>query len=259
MRIGRASLLSRNSGFRYASGCCAITSSMYHQCYDSRFPGSAAIATTPGLDISIVIVAAPAQVLKAFFDADALGAWWQVAHSVTTPRALGPYAIEWTPTDFRDEVLGRLGGVFRGTVMQFDAGTRLFRRRLLLAAARRRSDRSDGARRSNARWPARIVASGTRLHVRQSGFEESARWRRYYEVVGQRLGARARVAAIAAGKMTVRLKPDTYAADVSGLSVRLQRTVWPTPRTDGCRARPTRHQPLAQLVGDLAPDGAAAP
>ena len=28
------------------------------------------------------------------------------------------------------------------------------------------------------------VASGTRLHVRQSGFEESDRWRRYYEVVG---------------------------------------------------------------------------
>ena len=71
--------------------------------------------TKPSLDISIVIVAAPAQVLKAFFDADALRAWWQVAHSLTTPRVLGPYAIEWNPTDFRDEVLGRLGGVFRGS------------------------------------------------------------------------------------------------------------------------------------------------
>ena len=28
------------------------------------------------------------------------------------------------------------------------------------------------------------LTSGTRLHVRQSGFEESARWRRYYEVIG---------------------------------------------------------------------------
>jgi hypothetical protein len=27
-------------------------------------------------------------------------------------------------------------------------------------------------------------AAGTRLHVRQSGFEESVRWRRYYEIVG---------------------------------------------------------------------------
>ena len=45
----------------------------------------------------------------ATFDADALGAWWQAAHSVTTPRALGVYAIEWASTDFRDEILGRLG------------------------------------------------------------------------------------------------------------------------------------------------------
>ena len=69
----------------------------------------------------IVVIEAPAgRVLQAFFDADALGTWWQVAHAVTTPRALGPYALEWGPTDFRDEVLGRLGGVFRGTVMQVD-------------------------------------------------------------------------------------------------------------------------------------------
>ena len=44
----------------------------------------------PALDQTIVIAAAPARVLKAFFDADALGAWWQVKRSVTTPRALGP-------------------------------------------------------------------------------------------------------------------------------------------------------------------------
>ena len=60
--------------------------------------------------------------LKAFFDADALGAWWQAARSVTTPRVLGAYAIEWASTDFEDDILGRLGGVFRGTVMQFDPG-----------------------------------------------------------------------------------------------------------------------------------------
>ena len=51
------------------------------------------------------------------------------ARSVTTPRALGPYAIEWRPTDFRDEILGRLGGVFRGTVMQFEPGAGILRRR----------------------------------------------------------------------------------------------------------------------------------
>ena len=46
--------------------------------------------------------------------------------SVTTPRVLGPYAIEWPPTDFRDDVLGRLGGVFRGTVVQFQLGQGFF-------------------------------------------------------------------------------------------------------------------------------------
>ena len=56
----------------------------------------------------MVIAAPSALVLKAFFEADALGAWWQVVHSVTTPRALGPYAVEWAPTEFRDDVLGRL-------------------------------------------------------------------------------------------------------------------------------------------------------
>src|SRR5439155_25775162 len=160
--------------------------SMYHQCYDPRFPGSHTIATqqaAPALDISIVIIAAPAQVLKAFFDADALGAWWQVAHSVTTPRALGPYAIEWNPTDFRDDLLGRLGGVFRGTVMQFDPGHGFFVADCFWLPP-------DGdpigpmALEVEVSLAGPDVASGTRLHVRQSGFEESARWRRYYEIIG---------------------------------------------------------------------------
>ena len=48
----------------------------------------------PSLDVTAVIAAPAARVLHAFFDAEALNAWWQVAHSVTTPRVLGPYAIE---------------------------------------------------------------------------------------------------------------------------------------------------------------------
>src|SRR6478672_1951234 len=80
----------------------------------------------PTLDLTTVIAAPAGRVLKAFFDADALGAWWQVSRSVTTPRPLGPYAIEWTPTEFRDEILGRLGGVFRGTVMEWRAGDGFF-------------------------------------------------------------------------------------------------------------------------------------
>ena len=76
----------------------------------------------PRLDVSATIAAPAGRVLRAFFDADALAAWWLATRSVTTPRVLGPYAVEWTATDFRDDVLGRLGGVFRGTIVQFQEG-----------------------------------------------------------------------------------------------------------------------------------------
>jgi uncharacterized protein YndB with AHSA1/START domain len=142
-----------------------------------------AIATR-GLDLSIVIAASTEQVLHAFFDAEAMVAWWQVAHSVTIPRMLGPYAVEWAPTDFRDDVLGRLGGVFHGTVMQFDAGQGFFVADCFWLPP-------DGdpigpmALEVTCTPAGPEVAAGTRLHVRQSGFEDSERWRRYYEIVGE--------------------------------------------------------------------------
>ena len=133
----------------------------------------------PSLDVSATIAAPPGRVLKAFFDPAALSAWWQVAHAVTTPRILGPYAIEWQPTDFRDEILGRLGGVFRGTVMQFQIGQGFFVADAFWLPP-------DGepigpmalevTLQGDARGP-------TRVRVTQTGFEESARWRRYYEVI----------------------------------------------------------------------------
>jgi len=140
----------------------------------------------PSLDVSVVIAAPAGRILKAFFDADALNAWWGVAHSVTSPRTLGPYVIEWPPTDFKDEVLGRLGGVFRGTVIQFDLGVGFFvadafwlppdgdpigpmALEVHVGPASPVNDAGDGA---------------THLRVTQKGFEESERWRRYYEVIG---------------------------------------------------------------------------
>jgi uncharacterized protein YndB with AHSA1/START domain len=138
---------------------------------------------TPGVDISIVIVASPNEVLRAFFDADSLRTWWQVKRSVTTPRAFGPYALEWGATDFRDDVLGRLGGVFRGIVMQCEPGHGFFLADCFWLPpdgdpigpmALEVSCAAEGA----------DPASGTRVHIRQSGFEEGARWRRYYDVAG---------------------------------------------------------------------------
>jgi uncharacterized protein YndB with AHSA1/START domain len=134
---------------------------------------------TPSLDVTAVIAAPPARILKAFFDADALGAWWSVAHSVTTPRALGAYAIEWSPTDFRDDVLGRLGGVFRGTVLQYTAETGFF-----VGDAYWLPPEGDPIGPMALEVTIKASDGATVVRVVQTGFEESPRWRRYYEVIG---------------------------------------------------------------------------
>jgi uncharacterized protein YndB with AHSA1/START domain len=135
---------------------------------------------TPSLDVSAVIAAPAGLVMKAFFDADALTAWWQVVRSVTTPRALGPYALEWAPTEFVDDVLGRLGGVFRGTVVHVEPG-----RGFLVADAFWLPPDGDpiGPMALEVTLKAE-AADATRLRVTQTGYEESTRWRRYYEVIG---------------------------------------------------------------------------
>ncbi len=79
-----------------------------------------------GFDFTIRIEASPAAILAAFFDTNALATWWDVATSVATPRPLGVYALEWRGTDASDGLLGRLGGVFHGTVIDFQAGRGFF-------------------------------------------------------------------------------------------------------------------------------------
>lgn len=139
--------------------------------------------------MSVEIKSPPGRILKAFFDADALGAWWQVLNSVTTPRALGPYAIEWKSTEFRDDVLGRLGGVFRGTVMQFDAGRGFFVADAFwippdgdpIGPMALEVTLTPVAQPAEAAGPADQTA--TTVRVLQTGFEDGPRWRRYYEIV----------------------------------------------------------------------------
>ena len=129
---------------------------------------------------SLTIAAPPAAVLDAFFDHEALATWWHVTRSLCVARPLGVYAIEWTPTEWKDDVLGRLGGAFRGTVNEFKAGREFF-----IADAYWLPP--DG----EAIGPMALEvalqpepAGGTRVRVTQTGYEESARWRRYYEVIG---------------------------------------------------------------------------
>jgi len=70
-------------------------------------------------DHTLDIAAEPAAIIAAFFDPAALSHWWTALRSVTAPRTLGVYAIEWVPTPFRDELFGPLGGVLYGTVMDY--------------------------------------------------------------------------------------------------------------------------------------------
>jgi uncharacterized protein YndB with AHSA1/START domain len=133
----------------------------------------------PGIDVESVIQAPAGRVLKAFFDPQALHAWFQVTHAVTIPRALGPYALEWPTTDFSDEVLGRLGGVLHGTVMQFEPQEGFF-----VAGVYWLPPDGDPIGPMALEVTCTPADAGTHVRVRQSGYEESERWRRYYELTG---------------------------------------------------------------------------
>ena len=121
---------------------------------------------------------APARVLSAFFDPQALSHWWRAVRSVTTARVLGVYAVEWAPSADADEVLGRLGGVFHGTVVEYIAGTQLF-----VADAWWLPPDGDPLGPMGLRGQCTTEGSGCRLHVHQAGYEDTPRWQRYYAVI----------------------------------------------------------------------------
>lgn len=129
-------------------------------------------------DHSLAIEAAPARILDAFFNSEDLASWWHVTRSLCLPRALGSYAVEWPATDWTDDALGRLGGAFRGTVVEFKPGREFF-----LADAYWLPP--DGEPIGPMALEASCTDLGGRaiLRVRQSGWENSRRWTRYYEIL----------------------------------------------------------------------------
>lgn len=138
----------------------------------------------PALDVelNVIVQAPPERVLNAFFDPADLTTWWHVIRSVTVPRTLGTYAVEWESTEHQDEVLGRLGGAFHGTVIDFRAGEEFF-------VADAYWTPPDG----EPIGPMALVVtctpqSGghiTRLAIRQSGDDDGVRWQRYFEIVAR--------------------------------------------------------------------------
>jgi uncharacterized protein YndB with AHSA1/START domain len=135
-------------------------------------------------DHSLAIAVPPRRILDAFFDAEDLASWWHVTRSLCHPRPLGSYAVEWPPTDWRDDVLGRLGGAFRGTVIEFKPGREFF-------VADAYWLPPDGEPIGPMALEASCTALGERtmLRVRQSGWENSRRWTRYYEILASNLAA----------------------------------------------------------------------
>jgi uncharacterized protein YndB with AHSA1/START domain len=128
----------------------------------------------------LVIGAPPARVFDLFFRPDALRAWWQAVRSVTTPVPLGVYAIEWAPTPFRDDLLGALGGVFHGTVVDITPGRHFF-----VAESYRIPPQGEPIGPMALEITCGPDPAGCKLHVRQNGFEPSPRWRRYYAVTAR--------------------------------------------------------------------------
>ena len=128
----------------------------------------------------LTIAADPAVVFGCFFNADALRAWWQAARSVTTPVPFGVFAIEWPTTPYRDDLLGALGGVFHGTIVDVKPG-----RTFLVAEAYWIPPEGDPIGPMALQVDCEPDPAGCVLHVRQDGYEPSPRWRRYYAVVSR--------------------------------------------------------------------------
>lgn len=130
---------------------------------------------------SLVIQAPPARVLAAFFDSTDLAGWWQVVRAVTVPRPMGMYAIEWESTPFSDDVLGRLGGTFHGTIIDYRPNGAFF-----VAEAYWQPPDGDPIGPMALEVHCRPHGNGrsTMLTVRQSGEGDGPRWQRYFEIMG---------------------------------------------------------------------------
>ncbi len=128
-----------------------------------------------------LISAPPARVMQAFFtDAD-LQSWFRVTRAFTVARPLGMYAIEWASTDFKDDVLGRLGGALHGKVIDFRAEVSFFVADLYWQPP----DGDPIGPMALEVW-CRPHGGGlqTMLTVKQSGEGEGPRFERYFSIMG---------------------------------------------------------------------------
>lgn len=141
-------------------------------------PRSPIVPQASSFDHTLLIGASPERVLAAFFDPGALARWWLAVRSVTTPRPLGVYAVEWDPATEADPLLGRLGGVFYGIVMEHKPGREFF-----VADAWWIPPDGDPMGPMSLQVDCTPEDGACRVRVRQSGFEDTPRFRRYYGII----------------------------------------------------------------------------
>ena len=140
------------------------------------------MAKTPTLTVTKtgLIPAPPARVLAAFFDRKDLARWWQVVRCVAVTRPLGMYAIQWEPTDFKDEILGYLGGTFHGTIIDYDATGTVF---IADAYWQPPDGQPIGPMAVDVKCFPHGDGGSTTLTICQSGMGDGARWERYFAVM----------------------------------------------------------------------------
>ena len=132
-------------------------------------------------DCVIEMAAPPETVFSAFFSRDSLQRWWGADAAITSPRALGIYAIEWPRSGDDDPLLGPLGGAFYGMVIDVRLGREFF-----LADAYWMPPEGDPIGPMALHVTCDPTPAGTRLRFQQSGCDDSPRWRRFYRVMGAR-------------------------------------------------------------------------
>lgn len=129
---------------------------------------------------TLAVAAPPEAVFQAFFDAAALAVWWQAVRSVTTPVPMGAYAVEWRASEWSDDLLGPLGGVFHGTVIDVRAG-----REFTVAECWWLPPKGDPIGPMSLHVACAPDAGGCLVTVAQRGHEPSPRWDRYYELIAR--------------------------------------------------------------------------
>jgi uncharacterized protein YndB with AHSA1/START domain len=139
------------------------------------------MAGTLAVERSVSVHATPVRVLRAFFDPGDLAIWWRAIRSVTVPRPLGTYAIEWAEREFADELLGTLGGTFHAVVVDYHPGTEFFLGDEYWSPP---SGDAIGPMALEVRCVTQANALPTEVIVRQSAEDEGPRWQRYFQVIG---------------------------------------------------------------------------